>query len=90
MNKVALVVGVSGVTGTPLAEQLLHTRGWKVYGASRRAPELDASALQGAFTHISGSISQTRAATRNALGKCADVTHVFIAPTRARGTAAWL
>ena len=30
-QKVALVVGTSGVTGTPLAEQLLLA-GWKVYG----------------------------------------------------------
>ena len=38
-QKVALVVGTSGVTGTPLAEQLLLA-GWKVYGVSRRAPQL--------------------------------------------------
>ena len=76
MNKVALVVGVSGVTGTPLAEQLLHTRGWKVYGVSRRTPELDAATPQGAFTHIAVDLADA-AATRSALGKCADVTHVF-------------
>src|SRR5262245_5501460 len=39
MNPVALLVGASGVTGTPLAEELLGL-GWKVYGVSRRSPVL--------------------------------------------------
>ena len=39
-NNVALVVGASGVTGTPLTEQLALA-GWKVYGVSRRVPLIE-------------------------------------------------
>ncbi len=38
MGKSALVVGVTGIVGTSLAERLL-TRGWEVFGLSRRPPE---------------------------------------------------
>lgn len=74
-DRVALVIGASGVTGTPLAEQLLRLPEWKVYGVSRRVPELR-SAGAGAFTHLSVDLAN-REATRRLLGACADVTHVF-------------
>ena len=38
-SPVALVIGASGVTGTPHAEQMLAA-GWKVYGICRRPPVL--------------------------------------------------
>jgi nucleoside-diphosphate-sugar epimerase len=75
-TKVALVIGVSGVTGTPLAEQLLQLPQWKVYGVSRRAPELRAGTPLDAFTHLGVDLLDRQAAQR-VLGACADVTHVF-------------
>jgi GDP-D-mannose dehydratase len=38
MGKKALVVGVTGIVGTSLAEHLL-SRGWEVFGLSRRPPD---------------------------------------------------
>jgi len=75
-RKVALVVGVTGVTGTPLAEQLLLSKDWKVYGVSRRPPELGAHVERDALVHIDGDLTDA-AAARRALAACRDVTHVF-------------
>ena len=71
-----MVIGVSGVTGTPLAEQLLRLPEWKVYGVSRRAPVLRAGAIPGAFSHVAADLTDAQA-TRQMLGACTDVTHVF-------------
>ena len=73
-NKVGMVIGASGVTGTPLAEQLA-VAGWKVYGVSRRAPKLHGGPFAH-FHHVAVDLTDSQAA-RNALAACADVTHVF-------------
>ena len=75
-HKVALVVGVTGVTGTPLAEQLLIASGWKVYGLSRRTIQLNTNAQPGAYTHLSVDLTDA-AATQRTMRACADVTYVF-------------
>ena len=75
MNSVALVVGVTGVTGTPLAEELLGL-GWKVYGVSRRPPALKAGTPLGRFVHFAIDLQDAQAAPSLA-AQCADVTHVF-------------
>ena len=82
-TKVALVVGAGGVTGTPLAEQLLERPEWKVYGVSRRAPQLRAEAALDGFTHVSVDLTDPLA-TRRALGACSDVTHVFYCANEGR------
>ena len=73
-RNVAIVIGAGGVTGTPMTEQLALA-GWKVYGVSRTPPQLrdDAPAR---FTHIPVDLTDAEA-TRAALARCADVTHVF-------------
>jgi nucleoside-diphosphate-sugar epimerase len=73
-ENVALVVGASGVTGTPLAEQLALA-GWKVYGVSRNAPRLRGGPFP-RFQHLAVDLTDARA-TREAVGGCADITHVF-------------
>ena len=75
-RQVAIVIGVSGVTGTPLAEQLLQSPEWKVYGVSRGAPRLSAETPRSAFFHVSVDLTD-RQATRRVLGACSDITHVF-------------
>ncbi len=72
--KIGMVVGVSGVTGTPLAEQLIMA-GWKVYGVSRRVPQLRYPE-QNNFHHLSIDLTDTEQ-TRAAFSACSDVTHVF-------------
>lgn len=73
-NRVGMVIGATGVTGTPTAEQLAQA-GWKVYGISRRAPQLRGGPYA-QFHHIAVDLADG-AATRRALAGCADVTHVF-------------
>ena len=73
-NKVGIVIGASGVTGTPLAEQLA-VAGWKVYGVSRRAPKLRGGPFAH-FHHVAVDLTDNQAALK-ALAACADVTHVF-------------
>jgi nucleoside-diphosphate-sugar epimerase len=73
-GKVGMVIGVSGVTGTPLAEQLAQA-GWKVYGVSRRAPQLRGGPYA-QFHHVPVDLTDGIAA-RMALAACSDVTHVF-------------
>lgn len=74
MSKVGIVIGASGVTGTPLAEQLALA-GWKVYGVSRRPPQLRGGPFA-QFHHVAVDLTDATAA-RRALAGCADVTHVF-------------
>jgi nucleoside-diphosphate-sugar epimerase len=74
MSKVGMVIGASGVTGTPLAEQLALA-GWKVYGVSRRPPQLRGGPYA-QFHHVAVDLADATAA-RRALAGCADVTHVF-------------
>jgi nucleoside-diphosphate-sugar epimerase len=57
-----------------MVEQL-GIAGWKVYGVSRRVPELQGGAFP-QFTHVPVDLSDARA-TREALTRCEDVTHVF-------------
>jgi nucleoside-diphosphate-sugar epimerase len=81
MTNVALVIGAGGVTGTPTVEQL-GVAGWKVYGVSRRLPQLRGGP-PGLFTHLSVDLTDL-AATRTALARCADVTHIFHCANDAR------
>ena len=68
------MTGAGGVTGTPMAEQLARA-GWKVYGVSRRLPQLRGGPFE-RFTHLSVDLTDA-AATRSALARCTGVTHVF-------------
>lgn len=73
-SRVGMVVGASGVTGTPLVEQLASA-GWKVYAVSRHPPKLRAG-ITGRVHHVSVDLTD-RDATFEAFSGCADVTHVF-------------
>ncbi len=75
MNPVALVVGVTGVIGTPLAEELLG-RGWKVYGVSRRAPVLKSGTPLERLVHVAADLQDAQS-PHTLSARCADVTHVF-------------
>lgn len=72
--KVGMVIGAGGVTGTPLAEQLLLA-GWTVYGVSRRPPQLRGGPHP-QFRHISVDLTDA-SALRAAFAGCTDVTHVY-------------
>jgi nucleoside-diphosphate-sugar epimerase len=76
-----MVIGASGVTGTPLAEQLA-VAGWKVYGVSRRSPQLRGGPFPG-FHHVAVDLTD-RSAARETLAVCSDVTHVFHCANDAR------
>jgi len=71
----ALVLGVTGVTGTPFAEQLLAA-GWTVYGVSRRPPELKPGTPLAGFRHLPIDL-QNAAALDDALRSAVGITHVF-------------
>lgn len=71
----ALVIGATGVTGTPMTEELL-VAGWPVYAVSRRTPMLRSGVPSRALTHIAVDISDAQAAAV-ALGRLTDVTHLF-------------
>lgn len=71
----ALVLGSSGVTGTPFCEQLLAA-GWKVYGVSRRRPDLDGKIPQQAFVHLAVDLEDGDA-VRDAVRGAPGITHVF-------------
>ncbi len=73
--RAALVVGATGVTGTPLCEQLLH-QGWRVHAFSRRVPQLKAGTPLGAFSHLALDLDDV-ARTNAALAERPDITHVF-------------
>lgn len=77
MTKTALVVGATGVTGTPFTEELLRDAQWqRVYAVSRRPPRLAADVATGRLTHLAVDLDDG-AATHRALAACSDVTHVF-------------
>lgn len=83
-NPKALVVGATGVTGSPLCEQLLK-QGWDVYAISRRSPAVSADILSSArLVHLPIDLSNAKAIHRG-LSTLNDVTHVFYcanAPTQ--------
>ncbi len=77
MTKIALVVGATGVTGTPLTEELLRDPAWqRVYAVSRRVPQFARDVDTGRLTHLAADVDD-RQATHAALAGCPDVTHVF-------------
>lgn len=77
MTSVALVVGATGVTGTPFTEELLRDDRWqRVYALSRRAPQLAADVATGRLVHLVVDLNDADAASA-ALGARSDVTHVF-------------
>ncbi|HUI13625.1 MAG TPA: SDR family oxidoreductase [Xanthobacteraceae bacterium] len=78
---VALVLGATGVTGTPLTEHLLAS-GWCVYGLSRRPSGVQ----DGRYCHLLVDIHD-KPALHNALRGCRDVTHVFDCASVGTGTA---
>ena len=71
----ALVVGATGVTGTPIVEELL-TRGWKVYALSRRLPELRAGTPCARIVHLPVDLVDP-ASAGPALRAVSDVSHIF-------------
>jgi nucleoside-diphosphate-sugar epimerase len=75
VSGVALVLGTTGVTGSPFTEQLLR-EGWAVYGASRRPPQLKAGTPLRQFVHLPVDLGNS-AALSNALRDASDITHVF-------------
>jgi hypothetical protein len=83
---VALVVGATGVTGTPLTEELLLA-GWPVVAVSRRAPMLRAEVPGANLRHVGVDLADAQACG-DKLGTLNDVTHLFYcghapdAPTR--------
>jgi len=79
--RVGMVVGASGVTGTPLVEELVLA-GWKVYGVSRRLPQLRGGPHP-LFHHLSVDLTEGGAAS-TALARTTDVTHVFYCANDAR------
>lgn len=72
---IALVLGVTGVTGTPFAEQLLAA-GWTVLGVSRRPPDLKPGTPLARFRHLPIDL-QDGAAVEVALRSAPGITHVF-------------
>ena len=71
----ALVIGASGVTGTPLVEQLLGS-GWRVFAVSRRAPALRNAISTEHLKHVPVDLADAAAVSR-AFAAFHDVTHVF-------------
>ena len=71
----ALVIGASGVTGTPLAERLLES-GWRVVAVSRRPPALRGGIPAENLQHVPVDLADAQA-TGAAFSSFHDVTHVF-------------
>jgi len=71
----ALVIGATGVTGTPMTEELLAA-GWPVYAVSRRAPMVRPGISTARLKHVPVDITDT-AASAAVLGGLTDVTHVY-------------
>jgi nucleoside-diphosphate-sugar epimerase len=78
----ALVVGATGVTGTPLVETLLE-RGWSVRAVSRRTPQFRAGVDTTKLAHLALDVTDS-AKTRAVLGGEHAVTHVFYCGNDAR------
>lgn len=72
-EKVALVIGASGIVGGNLATHIAGLAGWRAFGVSRRAP---ASAVP--FEHISFDLLNV-AHCHDALKHHPEITHVFVA-----------
>jgi len=75
-DRVALVIGATGVTGAPLVETLLDSGEWKVYGVARREPRLRAGTPLARFRHLAIDLAD-RGAVGAAIRDANDVTHVF-------------
>jgi nucleoside-diphosphate-sugar epimerase len=75
MTGSALVVGATGVTGTPLTEELLAA-GWLVHAVCRREPMLRAGVDTARLRHVAVDIADAQAC-RAALEQLRDVTHLF-------------
>lgn len=71
----ALVIGATGVTGSPLIEQLLGT-GWRVVAVSRRTPQLRAGVTITKLRHVAVDLTDADW-TRAASAALDDVTHLF-------------
>lgn len=71
----AIVVGATGVTGTPFTEQLL-TAACKVFALSRRRPELRPGIATAGLVHLPVDL-QDDDAVRSAARECEVATHVF-------------
>ena len=74
-GRTALIIGASGVTGTPLVEALIES-GWRVVAVSRRVPELRSGLETAHLRHLSVDLADGQA-TRAAFAALSDVTHVF-------------
>ncbi len=72
-DRVALVIGPTGATGSPIAAALARQSGWRVYGMSRAAPQGEAP-----FTHVAADLTNAESCKR-ALAVIEPVTHVFFA-----------
>lgn len=83
--RAALVLGTSGVTGTPFAEQLLQA-GWTVYGVSRTSPRLKTGTPLRQFVHMPIDL-QDIAALNSALRAAPDISHVFHCANAGTGAA---
>ena len=70
-SNVALIVGVTGIVGLPLAQQLLDKK-WKVYGISRRTADYIPSGVK----HIALDVTKKEDCEEK-LRELTDVTHVF-------------
>jgi nucleoside-diphosphate-sugar epimerase len=73
--RAALVIGATGVTGTPLTEELL-VAGWTVVAVSRRAPMLRAGVPTGKLRHLAVDLLDADAC-RHRLGVLDEATHVY-------------
>ena len=74
-ERAALVIGATGVTGTPTVEELLLA-GWPVYAISRRLPMLRSGVPTAKLRHIALDLSHA-AASESTLAGLGDVTHLF-------------
>jgi nucleoside-diphosphate-sugar epimerase len=72
-DRVALVIGPTGATGTPITAALARRTGWRVYGLSRTAPSACTS-----FTHIAADLTDLESC-RRAVASIEPVTHAFFA-----------
>lgn len=75
MERTALVIGATGVTGTPMVEELLLA-GWPVHAVSRRVPMLRPGVPSQRLHHVPVDLTDA-AASRAALGALTDVTHLY-------------
>lgn len=74
-ERIALVIGGTGVTGTPMVEELLCA-GWPVYAVSRRTPMLRAGVPAARLRHVEVDLNDS-ASCGERLARLADVTHLF-------------